>query len=90
MHDGVQLDIFAYSNIDFAGDSKTRISIANLKLYLMGVPSSWKSKGQKGVTPSLSEAKFVALSEVAKEVKLVFQVLQHISVQVKCHYCESG
>jgi hypothetical protein len=48
----------------------------------MGVPISWRSKGQKGVTLSSSEAEFVAFSEVAKEVKFVFQVLQSMGVHV--------
>ena len=48
----------------------------------MGVPISWKSKGQKGVTLSSSEAELVALSEAAKEVKFVYQVLKSMGVKV--------
>jgi hypothetical protein len=52
----------------------------------LGVPITvghWKkSKGQKGVTLSLSKAKFVALSEAAEEVKFVFQVLWSMGVKV--------
>ena len=76
-------DIVAFSDSDYAGDSETRISIAGFILYLMGVPISWKSKGQKGVTLSSSEAEFVALSEAAKEVKFVYQVLQSMGVKVR-------
>jgi hypothetical protein len=72
----------AFSDSDYAGDSETRISIAGFILYLLGVPISWKSKGQKGVTLLASKAKFVALSKVAKEVKFVFQVLRSIGVKV--------
>jgi hypothetical protein len=74
--------IVAFSDSDFAGDSETRISIAGFILYLMGVPISWKSKGQKGVTLSSTEAELVALSEAAKEVKFVFQVLRSMGVKV--------
>ena len=73
----------AFSDSDYAGDSETRVSIAGFILYLMGVPISWKSKGQKGVTLSSSEAELVALSEAAKEVKFVFQVLQSMGIKVK-------
>ena len=59
-------NILAFSDSDFAGDSETRISIAGFILYLLGVPISWKSKGQKGVTLSSSEAEFMALSELRK------------------------
>jgi hypothetical protein len=75
--------IVAFSDSDYAGDSETRVSIAGFILYLMGVPISWKSKGQKGVTLSSSEAELVALSEAAKEVKFVFQVLQSMGIKVK-------
>ena len=75
-------NIVAFSDSDFAGDKETRISIAGFILYLCGVPISWKSKGQKGVTLSSSEAEVVALSEAAKEVKFVFQVLQSIGIRV--------
>jgi hypothetical protein len=74
--------IVAFSDSDYAGDSETRISIAGFTLYLLGVPASWKSKGQKGVTLSSSKAKFVALFEAAKEVKFVFQVLRSMGVKV--------
>jgi hypothetical protein len=80
--ENMQWSIVAYSDSDFAGDSETRISIAGFILYLMGVPISWKSKGQKGVTLSSSEAEFVALSEAAKEVKFVYQILQSMGVRV--------
>ena len=75
--------VIAYSDSDFAGDKETRISIAGFILYLMGVPISWKSKGQKSVTLSSTEAEYVALSEVAKEVKFVYQLLDGMGMKVK-------
>ena len=75
-------NIVAFSDSDYAGDSETRISVAGFVLYLLEVPISWKSKGQKGVTLSSSEAEFVALSEAAKEVKFVYQVLTSMGVKV--------
>jgi hypothetical protein len=61
---------------------ETRISIAGFILYLLGVPISWKLKGQKGMTLSSSKAEFVALSEAAKEVGFVYQVLMSMGVKV--------
>jgi hypothetical protein len=72
----------AFSDSDYTGNSETRISIAGFIFYLLGFPISWKSKGQKGVTLSSSEAEFVALSEAAKEVRFVFQVLRSMGVKV--------
>jgi len=42
----------------------------------MGVPVSWKSCLQKSVMLSSSKVEFVALSEAAKEVNFVVQVLK--------------
>jgi len=73
----------AYSDPDWATDPETRTSISGFVLYLCGAPISWKSKSQKGVTMSSTEAEFVALSETAKEVKFVYQVLTTMGVQVR-------
>jgi hypothetical protein len=72
-----------YSDSDYAGDRETRVSIAGFVIYLLGVPISWKSKGMKSVALSSSEAEYVALSEAAKEVKLIYQVLRSMGVKVK-------
>ena len=75
--------VLAYSDSDFGGDKETRISITGFILYLMGVPISWQSKGQKSVTLSSSEAEYVALSEAAKEIKFVYQLLTGMGMKVK-------
>ena len=51
--------------------------------YLCGVPVSWKSRGQKSVTLSSTEAEFVALSEAAKEIKFIVQVMESMGLQVE-------
>jgi hypothetical protein len=79
----MEWNMVAYSDSDYAGDSETRVSVAGFILYLLGVPISWKSKGQRGVTLSSSEAEFVALSEAAKEIKFVFQILKSMGIPIK-------
>jgi len=49
----------------------------------MGVPISWKSRTQRNVTLSSSEAEFVALSEVANKIKFIIQVLLSIGIEVE-------
>ena len=75
--------IVAYSDSDYAGDKETRISVTGFIIFLLGCPVCWRSKGQKSVTLSSSEAEYVALSEVAKEVKFVYMVLQMLQIEVK-------
>ena len=76
-------DLVVYTDSDYAGDKDTRISVTGFIVFLMGVPISWKSKGQRSVTLSSSEAEFVALSEAAKEVKFVVMIMMTMNIPVK-------
>ena len=76
-------NVLAYSDSDWAGDCETRASVAGFILYLMGVPISWRSKIMKVVAQSSTEAEYIALSEAAKEVKFVYQVLVSLGFKVK-------
>ena len=75
--------MIAFSDSDYATDPETRVSITGYILYFMGAPISWRSKSQKGVTLSSSEAEFVALSECAKEVKFVWMLLESMGIKVR-------
>jgi hypothetical protein len=65
-------DLVVYSGSNWAGDTENRISITGFIIYLLGVPICWRSKGQKGVTLSSSEAEYVAMSEAVKEIRFVY------------------
>jgi hypothetical protein len=49
----------------------------------MNVPVCWRSKSQKGVTLSSTEAEYVAISEAVKEVKFIYYLLRDIGIEVK-------
>ena len=72
-----------YTDSDYAGDKETRISVMGYILFFMGVPIIWKLKSQKSVTLSSLEAEYVALSEAAKDIKFIYQLLGRIGIQVK-------
>jgi hypothetical protein len=38
-------DLVSYSDIDWAGNPETRISVTGFIIYLLGVPICWRSKG---------------------------------------------
>jgi len=82
-HAGGNWTMTMYSDSDYASDKETRVSVTGYILFLMGVPIVWKSKAQRSVTLSSSEAEYVALSEAAKEVKFVYQLLTSIGIKVK-------
>ena len=72
-----------FCDSDWAGDPETRISVTGFIIYLLNVPICWRSKGQRGVTLSSSEAEYVAISEAAKEIKFIFYLLKDIGVDVQ-------
>jgi hypothetical protein len=76
-------DIVIYTDSDYGGDKESRISVTGYIVYLLGVPICWKFKSQRLVTLSSSEAEFVSLSEGAKEIKFIVQVLITMGIKVK-------
>ncbi|KAG7337993.1 gag-polypeptide of LTR copia-type [Nitzschia inconspicua] len=72
--------VIAYCDNDFAGDMGNRRSITGFLIYLFGVPISWKSKQQGGVTLSSSEAEYYAISEVSMELKFIKMVMDFLDI----------
>ena len=65
----------AISVSDFPNDKETRISVYGYIVFLCGVPTAWKSKSMKSVVLSTTEAEYVAISEMVKEIKFLYQLL---------------
>ena len=74
--------LVVYSDSDWAGDKQTRRSVSEFVMLLCGVPLMWRSKQQKAVTLSSTEAEFYAASEAVKEILFVAQVLLDLEVPV--------
>jgi hypothetical protein len=68
---------------DFAGDKDTRISVTGYVVYVNGVLISWKSRGQKGVTLSSTEAEYVALSELCTEIVFIKMLIESMGISVE-------
>jgi hypothetical protein len=77
---GWDLQIFCHR--DWAGDLETRVSVTGFIIYLLNVPICWRSKSQKGVTLSSTEAKYVAISEAVKELKFIYYLLSDLHIKV--------
>ena len=73
----------ALSDSDFASDKEMRISIFGYVIYFCGIPIAWRSKGMKNVVLSTTEAEYMALSEVVKELKFIVQLLQTMNITVE-------
>ncbi|CAJ1943896.1 unnamed protein product [Cylindrotheca closterium] len=52
-------------------------------VYLCGFPICWRSKAQQTVTLSSAEAEWIALSEMAKELSFIAQILETMGVKVE-------
>jgi hypothetical protein len=68
---------------DWAGDKENRHSVTGYVIYLYGVPILWKSRLQRTVALSSAEDEYYALSEAAKEVKFVVQILETLKIKAQ-------
>ena len=71
-----------YTDSDWAGDKNDRHSVTGYVIFVMGVAVLWKSKLQRVVSLSSSEAEYYAISEAAKDIKFVVQILNSIGINV--------
>ena len=72
-----------YCDSDFAGDTDTRRSVSGFVIYLCGAAISKRSKGQKSVTLSSTEAEYMAVSELATEILYVAGILKFLGIPVE-------
>ena len=72
-----------YVDSDWGGDHDTRISVSGWTIFISECLIGWGSRGQKSVTMSSSEAEYIAISEVCKEIILAKQVLEFMDIVVK-------
>ena len=76
-------DLKAYSDSDFAGDTESRKSVSGFIIYLCGAPIAWRSKSQRSVSLSSTEAEYMAISEVAAELLYIAGVLKFLGVNLE-------
>jgi hypothetical protein len=60
-----KIHIEAYSDSEFAGDIETRASVYGFVIFVCGAPVSWKSRSNKRLTLSSTEAEYYGASETA-------------------------
>ena len=81
--DFIKWALKALSDSDFASDKESRISFFGYIIYFCGIPTTWRSKGMNSVVLSTTEAEYMALSEVVKELKFIVQLLQTMNIEVE-------
>ena len=75
--------LILFCDSDYAGDPNTRRSVSGYILFVKGVPVAWRSKAQRSVTLSSSEAEWISLSEAVKESIFILQLLEAMKIKVK-------
>jgi hypothetical protein len=70
--------IEAYSDSEYGGDRETRASVYGFITFFCGAPVSWKSKSNKSITLSTTEAEYFASSETAKEMMFIKNIIETI------------
>ncbi|POM74328.1 Integrase catalytic core protein [Phytophthora palmivora] len=63
-------ELTAYSDADWTGNRDDRRSVSGVMLMMCGAPVVWRSKFQKTVALSSTEAEYMALSDCIKEVDI--------------------
>ena len=64
----------SFADADYASKATDRRSVSGGVVMCAGGPVSWYSKSQKCVTLSTTQAEYVAMSDVAKEILFLRQV----------------
>jgi hypothetical protein len=76
-----RLEVF--SDSDYCDDKDTRKSVYGYVIYCNGSAIAWRSKGQKSVTLSSTEAEYVAIKEAVRELIFVYQVMESLMIKVE-------
>ena len=82
------LNLECYSDSDFAANRDDRVSIGGYILFLDGTPISWRTFKQKCISLSTMEAEYVTLTEAAKELVWVKNVLQNEILSLNIGNCK--
>jgi hypothetical protein len=70
--------VIGYSDADYTNNKYNRKSVSGMIFMLNGGPISWRSKKQKLILISTTEAEYISLSNIAKHAKWISQFLTDI------------
>jgi Reverse transcriptase (RNA-dependent DNA polymerase) len=71
-----------FCDSDYAGDRDSRKSVTGYAIYLQGCMVAWKSKSQWSVALSSSEAEYISISDITKDMLFVKQVLEFLEQDI--------
>ncbi|GFU49240.1 retrovirus-related Pol polyprotein from transposon TNT 1-94 [Trichonephila clavipes] len=83
-----RLKLNCFSDSDFAAHMDDRVSIGGLILMMHNVPISWRTFKHKCVSLSTMEAEYISLTEAAKEIIWIQNVINECNLMPKLNYSE--
>jgi hypothetical protein len=72
----------AYTDSDWASDPITRQSVTGYFFQLAGGPITWRSRAQTTVAHSLTEAKYMALSDCSHQVSWICNISLELGMRL--------
>lgn len=75
-------DLKVYVDADWGSDPENRKSTTGYVIKYQGSPISWKSKKQQTVALLSTEAEYMAITEVVKEVLWLLQVFEELQISI--------
>jgi hypothetical protein len=82
-YDGASTTGFvAYSDTDWAGDHETRRSTSGYAIFLGDGIVSWLSRRQRKITLSSTEAEYVGMTKVAKQLSWIRNLLSELNFKL--------
>jgi hypothetical protein len=72
-----------YTDSDWAGDKDNPHSVSGYAIFLSDTVILWKSRLQKPLALSSSEAEYYGMSEAPKDVKFVARIFEAIGIEIE-------
>jgi hypothetical protein len=83
-YDGKSKEGFiAYADADWAGDPINRKSVTSYVVKLAGSVVSWKSRKQKTLAHSSTEAEYMALSDASRQISWIQNLYKEIGFKIE-------
>ena len=78
-----EFELEVHCDSDWGNDKETRNSVTGFIIFLEQVPIVWKSRSQRTVALSSTEAEYIAVTDAAKEIKFIVQIFESIGLKIK-------
>ena len=72
-----------YVDSDWDGDKISRKSVSGWIVYIQNNPIAWGSRQQQTIAQSSSEAEFIALSDICKEIVFIVNIFEFFGINIK-------